>query len=54
MEKASHVTIRELPGPSGYHVERIEGDILFLLGLEESSGKYHVSFINDQADKGAI
>ena len=45
--EASHVTIRELPGPSGYQVERIEGYPI-PIGLEESSGKYYVSFINDQ------
>ncbi len=48
--EASHVSIRELPGPSGYHVERIEG-YPFPIGLEESSGKYFQSFINDQANQ---
>lgn len=48
--EASHVTIRELPGPSGYHVERIEGYPI-PIGLEESSGKYFSSFINDQANQ---
>lgn len=48
--EASHVTIRELPGPSGYQVERIEGYPI-PIGLEESSGKYHVSFINDQGNQ---
>lgn len=47
---ASHVTIRELPGPSGYQVEQIEGYPM-PIGLEESSGKYHPSFINDQGNQ---
>ncbi|CAM6005493.1 unnamed protein product [Sphagnum balticum] len=45
--ESSHVTIRELSGPSGYQVERIEGYPI-PVGLEESSGKYFQSFINDQ------
>lgn len=48
--EASHVTIRELPGPSGYSVERIEGYPM-PIGLEESSGKYFTSFINDQGNQ---
>ena len=48
--EASHVTIRELPGPSGYQVERIEGYPM-PVGLEETSGKYHSSFINDQGNQ---
>ena len=48
--EASHVTIRELPGPSGYKVERIEGYPI-PIGLEESSGKYFSSFINDQGNQ---
>jgi chaperonin GroEL len=48
--ESSHVTIRELPGPSGYKVEKIEGYPI-PIGLEESSGKYHVSFINDQGNQ---
>lgn len=46
----SHVTIRELPGPSGYKVERIEGYPI-PIGLEESSGKYFSSYINDQGNQ---
>lgn len=46
----SHVTIRELPGPSGYKVERIEGYPI-PIGLEETSGKYFSSFINDQGNQ---
>jgi chaperonin GroEL len=48
--ESSHVTIRELPGPSGYKVERIEGYPM-PIGLEESSGKYFASFINDQGNQ---
>jgi chaperonin GroEL len=48
--EASHVTIRELPGPSGYKVELIEGYPI-PIGLEESSGKYFSSFINDQGNQ---
>ena len=48
--ESSHVTIRELPGPTGYHVERIEGYPI-PIGLEESSGKYFSSFINDQGNQ---
>jgi chaperonin GroEL len=48
--EASHVTIRELPGPSGYKVERIEGYPI-PIGLEESSGKYFPSYINDQGNQ---
>jgi chaperonin GroEL len=48
--ESSHVTIRELPGPGGYSVELIEG-YPFSIGLEESSGKYHPSFINDQGNQ---
>ena len=48
--EASHVTIRELAGKSGYQVERIEGYPI-PIGLEESSGKYHPSFINDQGNQ---
>lgn len=48
--EASHVTIRELPGPSGYQVERIEGYPM-PVGLEETCGKYFTSFINDQGNQ---
>lgn len=48
--ESSHVTIREMPGPSGYKVERIEGYPI-PTGLEESNGKYFSSFINDQANQ---
>lgn len=48
--ESSHVTIRELPGPSGYSVEKIEGYPI-PIGLEESSGKYFNSYINDQGNQ---
>lgn len=48
--EASHVTIREASGKSGYSVERIEGYPI-PIGLEESSGKYFSSFINDQGNQ---
>lgn len=48
--EASHVTIRELPGPAGYHVERIDGYPI-PIGLEETSGRHFASFINDQGNQ---
>lgn len=48
--EASHVTLRELPGPSKYLVERIEGYPI-PIGLEESTGKYFSSWINDQGNQ---
>lgn len=47
---ASHVTIRELSGPQGYKVERIDG-FPIPMGYEESIGKFHSVFINDQANQ---
>lgn len=47
---ASHVTIRELSGPQGYKVERIDG-FPIPIGFEESIGKFHTAFINDQANQ---
>jgi len=47
---ASHVTIRELSGPQGYKVERIDG-FPIPAGYEESIGKFHTAFINDQANQ---
>jgi chaperonin GroEL len=44
----SHVTIQELSGPSGYKVELVEG-FPIEKGYEESIGKFHPAFINDQA-----
>jgi len=45
---ASHVTIRELSGPQAYKVERIDG-FPIPMGYEDSIGKFHTAFINDQA-----
>lgn len=47
---ASHVTIRELSGRKGYKVERIDG-FPIPIGYEESAGKLHTAFINDQANQ---
>lgn len=47
---ASHVTIRELSGPQGYKVERIDG-FPIPVGYEDSIGKFHSAFINDQANQ---
>jgi len=47
---SSHVTIRELSGKKGYKVERIEG-FPIAVGFEESIGKLHTAFINDQANQ---
>jgi len=48
--ESSHVTIRELSGPPGFNVERIDG-FPIPIGLEESMGKIHTAFINDQANQ---
>lgn len=47
---SSHVTIRELSGKKGYKVERIDG-FPIAMGFEESIGKLHTAFINDQANQ---
>lgn len=47
---SSHVTIRELSGKKGYKVERIDG-FPIPMGYEESIGKLHTAFINDQANQ---
>ncbi len=47
---ASHVTIRELSGKKGYKVERIDG-FPIPMGYEDSVGKFHTAFINDQANQ---
>ena len=47
---ASHVTIREMTGPEGYKVERIDGFPL-PVGYEDSLGKLGNVFINDQANQ---
>lgn len=45
---SSHVTIREATGLDSYSVERIDG-FPVPMGYEESIGKLHPAFINDQA-----
>lgn len=48
---SSHVTIQELSGPSGkYEVSLVEG-FPIEKGYEESIGKFHPAFINDQANQ---
>jgi chaperonin GroEL len=47
---ASHVTIRELSGKKDYKVERIDG-FPIPIGYEDSIGKMHTAFINDQANQ---
>jgi chaperonin GroEL len=47
---ASHVTIREMSGKTGYKVERIDG-FPVAMGFEDSIGKMHTAFINDQANQ---
>jgi|ERR1035437_1373990 chaperonin GroEL len=47
---ASHVTIRELSGKKNYTVERIDG-FPIPMGYEDSIGKLHTAFINDQANQ---
>jgi chaperonin GroEL len=48
--ESSHVTIKELSGPYGYEVGLIEG-FPIPIGYEESIGKFHTAFINDQANQ---
>lgn len=48
--ESSHVTIRELSGPQKYVVERIDG-FPVPVGYEDSIGKFHSAFINDQANQ---
>lgn len=47
---SSHVTIKELSGPYGYEVGLIEG-FPVAMGYEESIGKFHTAFINDQGNQ---
>lgn len=47
---SSHVTIRELSGKTGYKVERIDG-FPVTVGYEDSIGKLHTAFINDQGNQ---
>lgn len=49
----SHVTIKELSGPGGYSVELIDG-FPIPIGYEESIGKFHPAFINDQANQRCL
>ncbi len=49
----SHVTIKELSGPYGYDVSLIEG-FPVPIGYEESIGKFHTAFINDQANQRCV
>lgn len=46
----SHVTIKEMSGPYGYEVGLIEG-FPVPIGYEESIGKFHTAFINDQSNQ---
>ena len=46
----SHVTIKEVSGPYGYEVSMIEG-FPVPIGYEESIGKFHTAFINDQSNQ---
>lgn len=50
---SSHVTIQELSGPSKYEVELVEG-FPIEKGYEESIGKFHPAFINDQGHQRCI
>lgn len=50
---SSHVTIQQLSGPQGFDVELIEG-FPIAKGYEESIGKFHNAFINDQAKQRCI
>jgi chaperonin GroEL len=47
---SSHVTIKTLSGPYGFEVSQIEG-FPIPIGFEESIGKFHTAFINDQANQ---
>lgn len=51
--ESSHVTIKELSGPYGYDVSLIEG-FPIPIGYEESIGKFHTAFINDQANQRCV
>jgi len=46
----SHVTIKEISGPFGYEIGLIEG-FPIPIGYEESIGKFHTAFINDQSNQ---
>jgi chaperonin GroEL len=49
MSSNSHVTIQELSGPGTYGVKLVEG-FPVPIGYEESIGKFHPVFINDQSN----
>jgi len=51
--ESSHITIRQLSGKPNYVVERIDG-FPIPIGFEESIGKLHTAFINDQANQRAF
>lgn len=51
--ESSHVTIKEVSGPYGYDVGLIEG-FPIPIGYEESIGKFHTAFINDQANQRCV
>ena len=46
--EGSHITIKEMPGPEGYQIERIDG--LPIYSGHEDLGKFSSVFINDQAN----
>jgi chaperonin GroEL len=50
---SSHVTIQELSGSSEYKVELVEG-FPVEKGYEESIGKFHSAFINDQGHQRCV
>jgi chaperonin GroEL len=50
---SSHVTIQELSGPSKYEAELIKGFPIDK-GYEESIGKFHAAFINDQGHQRCV
>jgi chaperonin GroEL len=45
----SHVTIQETSGQGGYEIDLIEG-FPIQMGYEETVGKFHTAFINDQGN----
>jgi chaperonin GroEL len=46
----AHITIKQISGPYGYDVGLIEG-FPIPIGYEESAGKFHNMFVNDQANQ---
>ena len=53
MSSSSHVTIQELSGEGGYEASVVEG-FPITKGYEESIGKFHAAFINDQAHRRCV